>query len=498
MRPAQRPIGVKVYTALLLVSSAVMALLGWAANAYYVPALGLLLQAMLLWRGRGFASFKWIMLINQLSGLALILVLWLGGGLGDIKLDIAGVMLLANLLCGGPLMSVLAVAMLPGLHRGRRLFSWFHPADGLRTTMNATARLAVQFVTALLAAGGTAAHAAAFRGNVTLPDGKPAFGAMVTVFNAEKSARQTVYTAADGSYAIRTPYAGKLDVRARLANYDDRTVTVESTSEAISALDLALKPFASKETASEALSASAHNAKLVWPSEADKAAFVSQCNYCHQLGNSTTRVPQSHEWWIGTIRKMEGMLAMVTRGQKETMAGVLSHGFDGKPVETKHDYGATAEVARAKVEEWLVGDALSFIHDMDVAEDGLFYGTDEGHDKLHVLDPTTGKDRGLPSTGHQPAARRQVLGDATADRCLQRQARPAQHGPDVGRQNLDHQFAVLDAACHSTRRRSSSRSIRCRTTRSTRTRCASTGTISSGSRSLLPISWAASIPRPSR
>ncbi len=62
-----------------------------------------------------------------MSGLALILVLWLGGGLGDIKLDIAGVMLLANLLCGGPLMSVLAVAMLPGLHRGRRLFSWFHP-----------------------------------------------------------------------------------------------------------------------------------------------------------------------------------------------------------------------------------------------------------------------------------------------------------------------------------------------------------------------------------
>jgi len=75
VRPAQRPIGVKVYTALLLVSSAVMALLGWAANAYYVPALCLLLQAMLLWRGRGFAGFKWIMLINQLSGLALILVL---------------------------------------------------------------------------------------------------------------------------------------------------------------------------------------------------------------------------------------------------------------------------------------------------------------------------------------------------------------------------------------------------------------------------------------
>lgn len=235
------------------------------------------------------------------------------------------------------------------------------------------------------------AHAAAFRGNVTLPDGKPAFGAMVTVFNAEKTARQTVYTAADGSYAIRTPYAGKLDVRARLANYEDRTATLENAADSINALDLTLKPFATKDAASEALSASAHNARLDWPTASDRAAFVSQCNYCHQLGNATTRLPRSHELWIGTIRKMEGMLAMVTRRQKETMAGVLSHGFDGKPVEAKHDYGASAELARAKVEEWLVGDALSFIHDLDVAADGLLYGTDEGHDKLHVLDPATGK-----------------------------------------------------------------------------------------------------------
>src|SRR4029450_1779814 len=253
----------------------------------------------------------------------------------------------------------------------------------------------------------TPATAASFRGKVTVPDGQPAFGAMVTVFSAERTTRQTVYTAADGSYAIKTPYAGKLDVRVRLANYEDQRVSVETTTEAVNALDLALKPFASKEAASEALSASAHNAKLEWASEADKGAFVSQCNYCHQIGNATTRVPQSHEWWIGTIRKMEGILALVTRWQKETWARVLSRGFDGKPVEAKHDDGATAEVSRAKVEEWLVGDALSFIHDMDVAEDGLFYGTDEGHDKLHVLDPATGQvvEYPLPGIGLPGAGR---------------------------------------------------------------------------------------------
>lgn len=259
--------------------------------------------------------------------------------------------------------------------------------------MKARARSAFRLASVLLVTLliSTPAHAASFRGTVSLPDGQPAFGAMVTVFNAEKSARQTVYTAADGSYAIRTPYAGTLDVRTRLANYGDHTVTVETAAEAVNPLELRLVPFATKEAASDALSASAHNAKLPWASDSDKAVFVSQCNYCHQMGNSTTRVPQSHEWWIGTIRKMEGILALVTRWQKETFAGVLSRGFDGKPVEARHDYGASAEVARAKVEEWLVGDALSFIHDMDVAKDGLFYGTDEGHDKLHVLDPATGK-----------------------------------------------------------------------------------------------------------
>jgi hypothetical protein len=118
---------VKVHVALLLISAAVMALLGWSASAYYVPALCLLLQAVLLWGGKGFGLFKWIVILNQVSGLVLILVLWLGDGLGDTKLDIAGVMLLTNLLCGGPLLSILAVAILPALHRGKRLFAWFHP-----------------------------------------------------------------------------------------------------------------------------------------------------------------------------------------------------------------------------------------------------------------------------------------------------------------------------------------------------------------------------------
>jgi len=256
--------------------------------------------------------------------------------------------------------------------------------------------LSLPFLAACAAAGiASQADAASFTGKVTLPDGRPAFGAMLSVFNADHTRKQTVYTAADGSYAIVTPFEGSLVLRARLANYDDASTSVDAAADAVGQANLQLKAFADAQAASDALSASAHNAVLTWGRAGDRHDFVSQCNYCHQMGNATTRAPRSHEAWMATITKMEGYLAMVTKSEKIRIASVFEKGFDGQPVKATHDYGATAELARAKVEEWQVGDGFSFIHDMDVASDGKFYGTDEGHDKLWVLDPATAKVEAL-------------------------------------------------------------------------------------------------------
>jgi hypothetical protein len=123
--PNARPASVKVYAALLAASAVFMALLGWSASAYYVPAGCLLLAALLLWSGRGYGLIKWIVIVNLATGLLLVLVLWLGDGLGERKLDVSGVMLLGNLLCGGPLMGLWGSAILPSLRPGRRLFQWF-------------------------------------------------------------------------------------------------------------------------------------------------------------------------------------------------------------------------------------------------------------------------------------------------------------------------------------------------------------------------------------
>lgn len=243
-------------------------------------------------------------------------------------------------------------------------------------------------------------NAASFLGTVMLPDGSPAFGAMLTVFDQSGEKRQTVYTASDGSYAIRTPYAGSLRLRARLAGYRDVWIEQTVESESTASIDLQLASFADLAEASWALSASAFNAQLPWKDlKRDRPAFISQCNYCHQMGNATTRLPLGHEQWMAEINKMEGILSMISTQQKSTIADVLSRGFtsfSAQPITAKQSYGASAELAQAKVREWLVGDGYTFIHDADVAEDQLLYGTDEGHDILWVLNRDTDKVEQYP------------------------------------------------------------------------------------------------------
>jgi len=125
MTATARPLAVQVFTPLLIIGGLLMAYLGLAASGYFIPALGLALAAALLWLGRGRPVFTGLMLINQLSGLVLILDLWLGGPLGVHKLDVSGVALLVNLATGGPLMAILSIPLLVSLRFGQALPAWF-------------------------------------------------------------------------------------------------------------------------------------------------------------------------------------------------------------------------------------------------------------------------------------------------------------------------------------------------------------------------------------
>jgi len=139
------------------------------------------------------------------------------------------------------------------------------------------------------------------------------------------------------------------------------------------------------------LTASAHAATIHWANTEDRDTFVSQCHFCHQIGNSLTRVPRSRELWVEVVDRMEGYLVLVTDADKATIVDRLHETFTGEPVKAVQTWDVSPDLPKAVIEEWVAGDALSFIHDADVGADGRLYGADEGHDMLWQLDRGTGQ-----------------------------------------------------------------------------------------------------------
>jgi virginiamycin B lyase len=254
---------------------------------------------------------------------------------------------------------------------------------------NGIARWLIAGAALAAGAGGPAAQAAMLTGTVATADGRPIAGAMVTAFNEPGNRKETVYTGEDGRYALSTAFDGKLTLRARTPYFKDVTRPVATAAGGAVTVDFAAEKLVAPEELSDSLPASAHAAMLAFPNKGVKETFVSQCNYCHQQGNALTRRPREQAEWKATINRMEGYAAMLTYGDVRAISGTLHKGFDGKPVKAIETYDATPELARAKVEEWHVGDALSFVHDTGVGADEKLYGIDEGHDVVWVLDRTT-------------------------------------------------------------------------------------------------------------
>jgi len=235
-----------------------------------------------------------------------------------------------------------------------------------------------------------AAGAAALSGTVSA-QGQPLAGAMVTVFDEAKLLRDGVYTDAKGRYAINVEYGGQLTVRARLAFYMDASEEIKLARDGRAVRDFKLEKHSVAAELSESLPASAHLSALPWQSANSRAAFISQCNYCHQVGNTLTRTPRSESAWQDTVVRMEGYFAMLTNQEARDITKVLHAGFDGKPVTSAELAQWQPALATARVREWVAGDAMSFIHDADVGFDDKLYGADEGHDLIWLLDRKSGQ-----------------------------------------------------------------------------------------------------------
>lgn len=258
----------------------------------------------------------------------------------------------------------------------------------------------------LLLVASQPALAGTISGTVTAGD-KPVAGALVTLWNAEKNRKETVYTDDQGHYTLHTGFTGKLVLRARTPYFKDLKKDLELAADTTSSVDFAVEKIASLDELSASLPASAHAATLKFPDDQTKAAFINQCNYCHQQGNALTRMNHTPEQWNSTVWRMEGYGAYITHGEHKRIARMMAETYDGKPINAIQTQDYAPELARARIEEWHAATPMSFLHDTIVGSDEKLYGIDEAQDIMYILDRQTGKIE----TSQMPADGNPIGGD---------------------------------------------------------------------------------------
>jgi streptogramin lyase len=273
------------------------------------------------------------------------------------------------------------------------------------------ARFFLGLVTAWLVA---ALPASALEGRVQAPDGSGVVGVMVTAERGEPARGVTVYSDGDGRYQIPGLTQGAWEVRTRRIGWRDQSARVAVPG---APLDLTL------ERESDPVKVAAQLPANRWfglvleqiDDPAEREQFVRQCTYCHQQGNSATRVPREDWQWkkvLSLMARMGGGLSPEVRAQvpgwfrtaydpatavPRLTAGMGTEAFEPPPSPT---------VRRAVIDEWVLGGRSSMQHDLAVHPNGDVYSVDMNHDALFRLDPETGErwtypidDAGMPLGG---------------------------------------------------------------------------------------------------
>jgi len=176
-------------------------------------------------------------------------------------------------------------------------------------------------------AGDIMAESAILRGSIVTVGELPVSGAMITAFSPDEMRSITVFSQPDGSYSLLVSFTGNITVRVR----------------------------------------------------------------AHYFLDSSKRRPRTKEEWRAVVNRMEGYLVLITTSDKESITENLHVTFSGTPVSTVQTRDVSPALAKARIEEWVAGDGLSFIHDADVGHDGRLYGVDEGHDIIWELNTKTGE-----------------------------------------------------------------------------------------------------------
>jgi streptogramin lyase len=225
-------------------------------------------------------------------------------------------------------------------------------------------------------------------GQVHLPGGTAVAGAMVTLTDAHGTS-VTGYSDQAGRWSVQASALTEpvsLRIRAGSA-YADHEQPLGP--EILQPLAVQLQRLTQVEDISERLTASAHAASIRWQSAGAQADFISQCHFCHQIGNALTRTVKSEDQWRDTIRRMEGYGALITWKNEQVFAETLAESFQGEPLAQVQTVSMHPELPRARLREWAFGGPTNYVHDVELGPDGKLYGVDMSADHLWILDPAT-------------------------------------------------------------------------------------------------------------
>jgi len=243
----------------------------------------------------------------------------------------------------------------------------------------------------LLCTASASVTAAVIEGEVRSDTGKPIAGAIITLTDPEARRSVSVYSDALGHYQLNADMTGAVRLRARAPHFSDTVYEVKLAEDGARKHTLTMAYQEDPQALSNALTASAHAAQLAFGDGEDEKAFRSQCHFCHQIGNELTRRPRSEAEWQSVIERMQSYGVLLTGDNETAFRQVLSETFDGQTVSVIQSYDVSPELSMARYEEWQIGNAASYIHDIEAGRDGKLYGVDMGNDLLFIIDPDTGE-----------------------------------------------------------------------------------------------------------
>jgi streptogramin lyase len=232
---------------------------------------------------------------------------------------------------------------------------------------------------------------------VDAASGAPIVGARVTAERGDPAYRVTVFSAQDGAFALPTPPGdAPWRVSARRIGWQD--ARVEGARAGDGPLELRARRHSDPAEVAAQLPANHWYALALEGLTADEQHILKrECTYCHQQGAPWTRRVRSAEDWTKILALMGRRGAMLPNAVRARLPDLFNDAYDPASAVPKLTRGwqdadafappPSAEVRRARVEEWDLGGRASMQHDVVVHPSGALYSVDGAQDELFRLDP---------------------------------------------------------------------------------------------------------------